>query len=442
MCFRTLRTPRWRWLALFTALAAAPGTTSMLVAGEGPPVYEIYYKHLLKNTTKEPLEHVRVYLPIPQTVPCQEVRNYQIELWGQDFATTEQRDEFGQPLVRITIPTIPALEQVEVGFSCDAVLRKVAPVELQPDNVGTLADIPAEIRATYTANVESIYNLTDPDIQELARGFKAQHANLLERMLAIHDFVAGEVTYARGGGWDAAPKVLRRKSGSCSEFTFLFCALCRAADLPTRMVGASKLRRQVPPTYHDTIWHRWAEVYLPPHGWVPVDPTADLGQPPRRTYVGAQNSDVLVVTRLGGGGTFGKQYLGANSHYRQLRRERVFVWSRGARDAFVKADALAQRAPNEACEALRSVARSFRDTKWGRLAKSRLDELKTGSRPTTRANDPESERLCRSWLTLARTLARNGDAAAARKYYKRIADKYPNSTQAATAREELDKLQP
>lgn len=372
------------WRAATYCLVALLAVAS---ASASESLYEVYYQHRLKNETGRPLTNIRVYIPIPQDSSYQDIRDLTIELWGRPSKTKTRRDQFGQPIADITIPVLLPGEEVEVGFSCTAALHPVERVELHRDEVGTLSDIPPEVRSTYTADVKSIYDLNDPGIQREARRFARLHPNLVDRVLAIHDFVAGELVYQRGGGWDTASEVLRRKSGSCSEFTFLFCALCRATGLPTRLVGGSWRQEEVPPTYRDTLCHRWAEVYLPPYGWVPFDVTADRGKPPKRKYCGAHRSDVLILSKVGGGGMLGKQYIGANSHYEQLTRQRSFTWSRGAREAYARADQSYQRKDHEgAIKAFTQVVERFGGTKWAKLAEARLETMK--ARPRSDGDDP------------------------------------------------------
>jgi hypothetical protein len=60
----------------------------------------------------------------------------------------------------------------------------------------------------------------------------------------------------------SAAKSFARRAGDCGGFSVIFCALCRAAGVPARTVTA--------------CWpfgggHQWAEVLLPPYGWVPAD---------------------------------------------------------------------------------------------------------------------------------------------------------------------------
>ena len=61
-----------------------------------------------------------------------------------------------------------------------------------------------------------------------------------------------------------AQKSFTRLAGDCGEFSFVFIALCRSVGIPARSVTA--------------VWpaesgHAWAEFYIEPYGWLPVDTT-------------------------------------------------------------------------------------------------------------------------------------------------------------------------
>jgi transglutaminase-like putative cysteine protease len=410
-------------------------------APAAPPSYEIYYQHWIKNRTDETLENVKVYIPVPQGSAYQQISDFQIELWGQPFKTTIEHDRFDQPLAHIWIPQIKPGQALEVGYSCDVTLNHVDRIELRREQVGTLNDIPPEVRLKYTENIESIYGLNDADVQRLAGQFEKQHPNLVDRVLEIHDFVAREIKYQRSSGWDAAPTVLRRKNGSCSEFTFAFCALCRATGLPTRMVGGSRCRQEPSPLYRDTMCHRWAEVYLPPYGWVPFDPTLDRGKPPKRQHVGAHSPDVLIVSRGGGGGHLGMQYVGANSHYRLLERKRAFAWSRGARAAYTEADQHHRKGEYpETCNAFEKIICDFPGTKWAKLAEARLEQMAANPETIAAIQKAKATKRCKNWLEMARSLAKVGDIAGARRYYQRVLDECTESPHAEAAGHEVQTL--
>jgi tetratricopeptide (TPR) repeat protein len=62
-----------------------------------------------------------------------------------------------------------------------------------------------------------------------------------------------------------AAKSFKRLTGDCGEFSAVFQALCRSIGIPARSVVSIWLEM--------SDYHGWAEILLPPYGWVPVDPT-------------------------------------------------------------------------------------------------------------------------------------------------------------------------
>lgn len=91
---------------------------------------------------------------------------------------------------------------------------------------------------------------------------------------AIFEFVNTKMKYNTGatssnGGALAA---LKNMSGVCEEFATLFVALCRAEEIPARVIAGYKIDTT---SSGDSklIDHAWAEIYLDDYGWLPVEPT-------------------------------------------------------------------------------------------------------------------------------------------------------------------------
>jgi hypothetical protein len=196
--------------------------------------------------------------------------------------------------------------------------------------VDGLDQIPSDIVSTYTTN-ESMYRLESQTIQDAAQMAIDGASTPYWMARNIHDFVAKRLTYLNNGQWDDAETVYLQQHGSCSEYTVLYIALCRANGLPARYAGGTRQRQEG--VYIDTVFHRWAEVYLPPYGWIPVDVTHDdTGGEPVHTFFGALTDDRFVTT-VGGGNS---EYLGWNYHYAYTyywsgsrpnrTRERSFTW--------------------------------------------------------------------------------------------------------------------
>jgi transglutaminase-like putative cysteine protease len=108
-----------------------------------------------------------------------------------------------------------------------------------------------------------------------------------------------------------APRVLARGSGSCSEYSFVFIAMCRAAGIPARYVGSVVVRRDA--SSWDDVYHRWVEIYLPGFGWLPVDPSrGDKKSEAKRGDAFHHLTPDFVVTTQSGGGS---RYLGWTYNY-------------------------------------------------------------------------------------------------------------------------------
>ena len=123
-----------------------------------------------------------------------------------------------------------------------------------------------------------------------------------------------------------------RGSGSCSEYSFVFISMCRAAGLPARYVGALVVRKD--DASYDDVFHRWAEVYLPPFGWVPVD--ASRGDKPsqaeRADAFGHLTPDFLITTEGGGDSKLLQWYYNSNHRYScqgrcRVEAESIAEWS-------------------------------------------------------------------------------------------------------------------
>jgi transglutaminase-like putative cysteine protease len=86
----------------------------------------------------------------------------------------------------------------------------------------------------------------------------------------IYHYVIDHLEYTtHGKGQWGAVKALQEGEGDCSEYSDLFVALCRAKNIPARVVTGYTVRFDL-----DSPKHDWVEVYLTDYGWVPFDPSA------------------------------------------------------------------------------------------------------------------------------------------------------------------------
>jgi transglutaminase-like putative cysteine protease len=99
----------------------------------------------------------------------------------------------------------------------------------------------------------------DKDIQQQAAALKAGTAQLTAEK--INKWVAGHVDYtgyvSRNRG---AVYALKHRRGDCTEYAFLFVALCRANGIPARPVAGFVCPHSMVVDFGD--YHNWAEFYL------------------------------------------------------------------------------------------------------------------------------------------------------------------------------------
>ena len=108
----------------------------------------------------------------------------------------------------------------------------------------------------------------DDEIRQIAAGIEGETE--YDVVKAIYDYVTNHMEYVvRGKDDKGALVALELGRGDCTEYSDLFVALCRAKNVPARVVTGYTVQMDVA-----TSKHNWAEVYMQNCGWVPIDPTA------------------------------------------------------------------------------------------------------------------------------------------------------------------------
>lgn len=255
----------------------------------------ITFHHEVRSHGPEPILDAAIAIAIPRNRPGQEIVG-SIAFEPEPDEVVE--DSWGQKLARFRFENIPAPGKVSAVMRMEAHTWNIR-YYLFPEKTGSLKDIPGDIKKQFLSD-EDKYRIQDPRIRKVVDEVVGVETNAYKVMRSLYDYVLDHMEYVLAGGWNVAPAVLERGSGSCSEYTFLFISLCRSAGLPARYVGS--VVRRYDDASVDDVFHRWVEVYLPPYGWVPVDPNAgDKETPAERAKGIGEPSNALVVTTESGG---------------------------------------------------------------------------------------------------------------------------------------------
>jgi tetratricopeptide (TPR) repeat protein len=136
----------------------------------------------------------------------------------------------------------------------------VSGADIDPENIEPYDEASPEYQRYMRS--EPWIEITDA-VRAKAREIVGDEVNPYRKAKKIFNWVVYNIRY-EFPDWESrgAARSFARLSGDCGEFSVVFCAMCRAEGIPARTVTA--------------IWpwgggHQWAEVLLPPYGWVPAD---------------------------------------------------------------------------------------------------------------------------------------------------------------------------
>jgi sugar lactone lactonase YvrE len=270
---------------------------------------KITLTHEVKTYESGELKELDVFLAMPEDKPQQKIIS--TSFFPDQYSM--EKDRWQQPVAVFNYQNQPSGSRIESRIEVEAEISAIH-YFIFPDRCGALQDIPAKIKKMYTAN-GSKYLLDDSYITDEAKKIVGDETNPYWIARKIFDYVRNTLEYKLEGGWNVAPVVLKRGTGSCSEYTFSFIALCRAAGMPARYVGAIVVRGD--DASFDEVFHRWPEVYLPNYGWIPIDPQGGDKELPRdcARSIGHLSNRFLITTQGGGDSEHLGWYYNYNERY-------------------------------------------------------------------------------------------------------------------------------
>jgi hypothetical protein len=117
---------------------------------------------------------------------------------------------------------------------------------------------------------EALIQSNDTKIASQAQNLTKNEKGIHEKVSKIYNYVITHMHYAAQDEERGAVWALENGVGDCSEYSYLFVALCRAAGIPARIQAGFAFHRINEPLEDG---HMWAEYYLENYGWIPVDAT-------------------------------------------------------------------------------------------------------------------------------------------------------------------------
>ncbi len=238
---------------------------------------------------------LRIWIPLPRSDPYQRIGALKIE---SRFRFAKYRDpEYGNEYLylQVSAAQVSSPEEVRVSFQ---VTRQEHRVELSPHHAGAQSavvggtDLQRYLQPDRRVPLQGV-------IAELAAQETRGMRDSLAKARAIYDYVIATMRYDKSGtGWGNGDAIwaCTAKRGNCTDFHSLFIGMMRAAGIPARF----EIGFPLPADHHDGAvpgYHCWAEFYVEPYGWIPVDASEAWKHPDKKDYFfGAHDDNRLQFT--------------------------------------------------------------------------------------------------------------------------------------------------
>lgn len=239
---------------------------------------------------------LRLWIPLPPSDDYQTISNLKIE---SPLPYTRHREgEYGNEYIYLQVPAKQAsASEIRLSFQ---VTRREHRVPL--DSSGPVADPPDPSAA-------SLQRFLQPDrlvpLQGVIADLSAQETRGIEEPLAkaraVYDYVVKTMRYDKSGtGWGNGDAIwaCTAKRGNCTDFHSLFIGMLRAAGIPARF----EIGFPLPSDQHAGAipgYHCWAQFYLKPYGWIPVDASEAWKHPDKKNYFFGSHDDNRVQFTAG-----------------------------------------------------------------------------------------------------------------------------------------------
>ncbi len=238
-----------------TAAASHEATPYVL-----PKRFKIQMSVTIDREASPPGETIRAWLPIPRRYPHQQG----LQILSSSSPIRAIADEDSP--IRSVYMEETAVKDQPTAFSIDYEYTAYGVrFLLEPNRVEISTPGPVTI---YTREAPHI--LFTERIKALSHRLVGSTSNPLTAARTIYRWVTDSIQYSYAPEYSTIRNIsdncLRNRYGDCGQEALLFMTLCRYNGIPARwQSGWLTLPGML--TIHD-----WAEIYLEPYGWVPVDP--------------------------------------------------------------------------------------------------------------------------------------------------------------------------
>ncbi len=185
-----------------------------------------------------------------------------------------REDEYGNMYIYYDLSGFGAKEKFKVITKRECAVS--AYTELIPTRSATVINAENQMFLYPKERIESDEPELIAKAKELTEGITTDY----KKAEAIFAYVNVNMSYDTSSAYanKGALSALESMKGVCEEFATLFVAMCRAVDIPSRVIEGYKIQDEKSGDEvigTKLVDHVWGEIYLEEFGWVPVEPTIE-----------------------------------------------------------------------------------------------------------------------------------------------------------------------
>ena len=232
----------------------------------GPRISRITHEITVLNKGKLPLKNIKIWVPIIKNETPYHfvlINDIMANLPYKDFENDSSNNTYIFWQINSILPGNIFKARIEYS-----ILSFDVQYVIDAHLVGNYSK-ESWLYGNYT-QPEQYIESDDPLIKEVAQALAENETNPHILASKITDFVSKHLKYTVQGEEKGARWALEHGEGDCSEFSYLFTALCRACGIPAKVKAGFAFHSNTETT---EFGHMWAEYYLPNYGWIPVDLT-------------------------------------------------------------------------------------------------------------------------------------------------------------------------
>ena len=247
--------------------------------------FELKYAATIKDIP-ETAKTIRIWIPYPQSDAYQRIFSLKIDSPYPSYI--HQESEYGNRF--LYLEAYKPAGTIEIKYDLYA-------ERYETINRVHFNEIGEFVPGKYPEADFYLQNNSDPtadidEVNRMARNTLKGKRTYIEKIKALYDYVYDNMEYSKeveGYGTGHVGRACKVGSGNCIDFHSLFIALATAAGIPSREVANIDLPfEQGVPNYCKANYHCNVEVFLPNHGWFPLDIShAKKGKGSKEFYFGS-----------------------------------------------------------------------------------------------------------------------------------------------------------